>query len=210
MLLAKQVELKPETTYRITADIWADSAEKWRRYQFKLLWTGGAIRARLYNQSAVAKGELGARTNVDEQQELYPARWPWDGRRALHRHGLYFRSQYPRTGRTTLRGSGLSAHWNAGSGVEIEPGDVIGQAAEQNSEPQYSASNFDYNEIGAALFGAVVVVASCFLLSGRNGARIGEYCRRHFVVIVLVAAALIYRFAIVKTEPGALFGYALF
>lgn len=202
VLLAKQVELKPETTYRITADIWADSAEN-----------GAGINLNFYGQAAQSvpvyttnqqwqKVSFCVRTNVDEQQEyilrvgLGTEEEPCTGTVYISAVNIRELAEQP---------SGEAVYPLIGMldpGVEIEPGDVIGQAAEQNSEPQYSASNFDYNEIGTALFGAVVVVASCFLLSGRNGARIGEYCRRHFVVIVLVAAALIYRFAIVKTEPG--------
>ena len=69
LLLAKRVDLKPETTYRITADIWADSAEG-----------GAGININFYGQIAQTdavyttgqqwtKLSLYVRTNVDDVQE---------------------------------------------------------------------------------------------------------------------------------------------
>lgn len=201
LLLAKRIDLKPQTTYRITADIWADSAEG-----------GAGINLNIYGQEARSepvystnqtwqKVSLCVTTNVDDAQEyvlrvgLGTEEQPCKGTVYISAVNIQELAEQPEGEVYTLIGS-LSPD------VDMEPGDIIGTTAEQEKPPVYSAQNFDYNKIGMALFAIVVIVAMYLLLTGRNGARIGEYCRRHFVVVILVLAAIVYRIVIVKAEPG--------
>lgn len=202
LLLAKRVDLKPETTYRITADIWADSAEG-----------GAGINLNFYGQIAQTdavyttgqqwkKLSLYVRTNVDDVQEyilrvgLGSEDAPCKGTVYISAVNIQELSEQP-AGETVYQLIG-----SLGAGVDLQAGDIIGNLAEKEVEPVYSAKNFNYNKIGTALFAVIVMLAAYFLLSGRAGARIGEYCRRNFAVILLVAVAVLYRVTIAKVEPG--------
>ena len=175
LLLAKRVDLKPETTYRITADIWADSAEG-----------GAGININFYGQIAQTdavyttgqqwtKLSLYVRTNVDDVQE-YILRVGLGTEDAPSKGTVYISAvNIQELGEQPADETVYQLIGALGAGVDLQPGDIIGNLAQKEAEPVYSAKNFNYNKIGTALFAIVVMLAAYFLLSGRNGARIGEY-----------------------------------